>query len=695
MVDVFGDDNSFQILQGPQGPPGPQGSKGKRGPAGPAGPAGKQGKSGVDDSYIARKFHNSNIVWDIDYAPNYWIEGYDIQTTPSFKVLNKYDAAYNASSVNTTPTKGTDTHSKQNTLHFNGDGYLLAPMNWNAASPTKDNIQVFVVARYDHPWREATFSDGLFGNSNGMWNRWVCIKGSGLVISGAVGGTYGSFTEVKSFPDDANPIESRGGFFVLSVHWNNKGESGCGNNKSAVYCNGKLLRNFTAKYAPGATSFVMGAIAVDGQYKAKCDIGRFLVCGHRDHPMTEEEIMTTHHYLMEQWKINPVEQVNRLGDGYFAQYTQHSVDWDIDLRPNYWIEGFDVDNVGQTGFKVKNRIVTKSYYDAYVDTHTAIPDEGVDSISGLKTLSFTRRRQKMKSDMCWKGNADADTVQVFIVAKFSDISARENPLFGDLRHAHFRSVTQIGDSLSISCVKKGESIGSIRISKFPPNANPIQKETYFVLSVHWNNKGQSGVGEGKSSVYCNGVKLASFTSADTPERSFFEIGSNGGDYNLRGDIGRLLVCGNRNIPMGEETILNTHKYLMTEWKINRYGVLNGPELIKVDKPFPWRFPSLIGEVKTYNLQTEVEHFEFLYILVRETQTDHGTDSLTHTLVLQPRALKDSDDYFGDTKWTIPVLDSHRLSLENPTRHKTLKITCIKKYAPYTIEVTSIHGVAIA
>ena len=34
------------------------------------------------------------------------------------------------------------------------------------------------------------------------------------------------------------------------------------------------------------------------------DIGRFLVCGNRTHPMTEEEILIVHEYLMKEWWIN-------------------------------------------------------------------------------------------------------------------------------------------------------------------------------------------------------------------------------------------------------------------------------------------------------------------------------------------------------------------------------------------------------
>ena len=48
----------------------------------------------------------------------------------------------------------------------------------------------------------------------------------------------------------------------------------------------------------------MGAEGSSAYYRLKGDIGRFLVCGNRAHVMDEEEILITHKYLMEEWKIN-------------------------------------------------------------------------------------------------------------------------------------------------------------------------------------------------------------------------------------------------------------------------------------------------------------------------------------------------------------------------------------------------------
>ena len=117
------------------------------------------------------------------------------------------------------------------------------------------------------------------------------------------GGPSHSGIHISLFPKDANPIQTSK-FCVLSVHWNALGESGCGKDKSGVYCNEKKLATFTAAVISGTTSFALGDINIIGQCGMIGDIGRFLVCGNRAHPMDEKEILIVHKYLMEEWKIN-------------------------------------------------------------------------------------------------------------------------------------------------------------------------------------------------------------------------------------------------------------------------------------------------------------------------------------------------------------------------------------------------------
>ena len=115
MVNIFGDSSR---------------RAGKRGPPGSVGPAGKRGKCGENSNYYAQYFQHSKTKWDIDFKPNYWIEGYDILEKPSFKVINTLDNddqhRYDATppSIETTPKKGTDPVTGRHTLLLNGTQYV-------------------------------------------------------------------------------------------------------------------------------------------------------------------------------------------------------------------------------------------------------------------------------------------------------------------------------------------------------------------------------------------------------------------------------------------------------------------------------------------------------------------------------------------------------------------------------------------
>ena len=293
MVNKFGDDRV--------------GSGGKRGPPGPVGgvgPAGKRGKPGEDASFCAQRFQHSKTKWEVDFEPNFWVDGFDIQKEP-FKVLNKHDHQYDATtSPSTKPTKGTDLVSGRHTLKFDGSQCLTCPMNWNTQGSV-DTLQVFVVLKFSDI-SGSGYNDAMFGNDGGHYDRWATLyNGSEYDNEMIVGGVRDNviWLHIRNFPKDANPIQTTK-FCVFSIHWNNKGSSGCGKDNSYVYCNGKKLKTFTAGDVTGYTSFIIGAMNSNRKYAMKGEIGRFLVCGNRDVPMNEDEIKNVHAYLMGEWKIN-------------------------------------------------------------------------------------------------------------------------------------------------------------------------------------------------------------------------------------------------------------------------------------------------------------------------------------------------------------------------------------------------------
>ena len=74
--------------------PGPTGPRGLRGLRGLSGPVGKVGKAGENASYYSQYFQYNMTEWDIDFKPNFWIDGHDIQENNPFKVLNMHDHRY-------------------------------------------------------------------------------------------------------------------------------------------------------------------------------------------------------------------------------------------------------------------------------------------------------------------------------------------------------------------------------------------------------------------------------------------------------------------------------------------------------------------------------------------------------------------------------------------------------------------------
>ena len=163
-----------------------------------------------------------------------------------------------------------------------------------------DNLQVFVVLKFSDISGSGGL-DAIFGNDDGDYDRFVALYNTNLMVSGTSGNS--TFITIGDFPADANPIQTIK-FCVLSIHCNNNGTSGCGNNKSYVYCNGKKLKTFTAGDVKGDTSFYIGSLYCAKYYAMKGEVGRFLVCGNRDVPMNDDEIKNVHAYLMAEWKIN-------------------------------------------------------------------------------------------------------------------------------------------------------------------------------------------------------------------------------------------------------------------------------------------------------------------------------------------------------------------------------------------------------
>ena len=153
-------------------------------------------KKGNDyyENYMRHSKCFQHFTQDIDFAPNYWIDGYDIQRLPSFKVLNKYNHdydAYRSPAGYKTPVMGRDPLTGRHTLVFNKNHLMLCNMNWNTnKKSSNDNLQVFLVCKYITTRKKSTkYRDGIFGNGDtGRFGRFVAVEiEKSKVVSGANG----------------------------------------------------------------------------------------------------------------------------------------------------------------------------------------------------------------------------------------------------------------------------------------------------------------------------------------------------------------------------------------------------------------------------------------------------------------------------------------------------------------------------
>ena len=108
-----------------------------------------------------------------------------------FKVLNKYNSEYHAVSPlevsRYPPTQGKDRNSERKTLKFNGGQYLSCPMDWSSNDGYADNLQVFIVFKYDKNPRVIHYKHGIIENYNGGYKGSVAINNDKLELGRAIG----------------------------------------------------------------------------------------------------------------------------------------------------------------------------------------------------------------------------------------------------------------------------------------------------------------------------------------------------------------------------------------------------------------------------------------------------------------------------------------------------------------------------
>ena len=200
-----------------------------------------------------------------------------------------------------------------------------------------------------------------------------------------------------------------------------------------------------------------------------------------------------------------------------AQWFEHRADlWDVDLRPNFWINGFDVElDKNRALKKVLNQAHPGAKYNATAPLgHVPIMGGG----DGQKTLKLDGT-QYLTCPMNWNlDEASNNSLQTFVDLKHDQMSTGKDgfhgAVFGHYNDGWDQFVAYFTDSGKTYLVISGATHESSIIEEdnvtigptFSSTADPTVLGKFFVLSVHWNFKG-AGTGVGKSSVWVSGVRL--------------------------------------------------------------------------------------------------------------------------------------------------------------------------------------------
>ncbi|XP_078489866.1 uncharacterized protein LOC144746350 [Ciona intestinalis] len=295
------------------------GRPGKRGPPGIAGPIGPDGEPGppgpkgdpatpcnctlpsveAENSLLVRMAVFEHIRTKARVHYDVGLDTNVVFDAASNKISKIFDQGLQQAHMIQTSTAHQPTVeslSRQNGkryISFDGRNQRMAA---NINLDDQHNINIFIVYKitaYDADTQWAR--NGLFGNENGGYDKFICFFPNGDIM---VSGSVGSYYRISTYPTGAN-AGAVGVWNVLSVQWKVGGPW----QSSSVWCNGQLLLRFQAEVSPGSPSLILGGInPSNGRLPLKGSVGEFLV--YKGIAMTDKNITDHHQYFMHEWAID-------------------------------------------------------------------------------------------------------------------------------------------------------------------------------------------------------------------------------------------------------------------------------------------------------------------------------------------------------------------------------------------------------
>ena len=238
----------------------------------------------------------------------------EVRITLTRDISHLYDQSLSGndatqSTVAYRPKLSTAKNAKRYFINFDGSNRrITSGVNLNSVSGFRviNIIHVFIVFRLaTHLGTDRYFRNGLFGNDDGGWDKFVCFAANtnNLIISGTEkdGSEYqdGYNVQVKSsdwlYKANASDL---GKWCCLSVHWDISGGAG----RSSCWVNGKKLKIFEARAITGATKMTIGDVNGNGNVSFNGDIQMFLMYNGFD--MDNQFIRAHHKMICERYKID-------------------------------------------------------------------------------------------------------------------------------------------------------------------------------------------------------------------------------------------------------------------------------------------------------------------------------------------------------------------------------------------------------
>ena len=268
-------------------------------------------QNGLNDSYVEYLFKSEAVGhWKVSdnstrhivtYAD---LDGGDVVNTLFYQSFGRVDMVKLLDFERPTTTTSLITN-KYNYITFDGvDDKMKAAVSLDAVGDDK-TVSITIVYRLTAEGKsDFGLRNALIGNDNTGWDKSISMTDVGDLVVGSAdveptSHNGGQNIVISTFPTNADATLLNN-WIVLTVNW----ASHLGVNGSAVFCNGKKLRTFTAVENPGAPDVYIGTLGSGGTIAPLTgDIAEIIIFKELALINTDLNVFRIHKHLLEKYEI--------------------------------------------------------------------------------------------------------------------------------------------------------------------------------------------------------------------------------------------------------------------------------------------------------------------------------------------------------------------------------------------------------